>query len=88
MTDETTQQDSAAMSPASAGSGARLPPELIRWEWIEKARGMTFFAVPLDELSRDELLAVAGYLAEQAEQERRLHHSTLGILKAANAVSW
>jgi hypothetical protein len=54
---------------------------------MELARAMTFFGEPLDRLSRDELLAVAGYLADQVEQERKFHHSTLGILKAESSVS-
>jgi len=71
----------------SAGSGSRLPAHLIRPEWMELARAMTFFGEPLDKLSRDELLGVAGYLADQVEQERKFHHSTLDILKAAASVS-
>jgi hypothetical protein len=74
-------------SVASAGSGSRLPAHLIRPEWMELARAMTFFGEPLDKLSRDELLGVAGYLADQVEQERKFHHSTLDILKAAASVS-
>ena len=75
------------MSVGSRGSGSRLPPHLIKPEWMEAARGMTFFGVPLDRLSRNELLAVAGYLADQVEQERKRHHSTVGILKAASAIA-
>ena len=74
-------------SDPSTGSGSRLPANLIRPEWMELARAMTFFGEPLDKLSRDELLGVAGYLADQVEQERKFHHSTLDILKAAASVS-
>jgi len=75
-------------SDPSTGSGSGLPPHLIHQPaWMEKARGMTFMGVPLDQLSRYELLAVVGYLADQVEQERKFHRSTVDILKAASAVS-
>ncbi len=74
-------------SVASAGSVSGLPAHLMQPEWMELARAVTIFGVPLDRLSRDELLGVAGYLADQVEQERKFHHSTLDILKAAASVS-
>jgi hypothetical protein len=87
MTDSTTPQDDAAMSPASDGSGSRLPSHLIQPEWMEAAKGMTFFAAPLDRLSRDELMAVIGYLSIQVKNEQRMHRSTLEILKERHTVS-
>ncbi len=74
-------------SVASAGSGLRLPVGLSTPTWAEKARGMTFYDVPVHELSRDELLAAVGYLADQLEQERKLHRSTWHVIKAASAAS-
>lgn len=88
MIDETTPQGDAAMSPASDGSDSRLPAHLIKPEWMESARGMTFFAEPLDRLSRDELMAVIGYLSISVENEQRMHRSTLEILKERHPVSW
>jgi hypothetical protein len=78
--------DDNERSVASAGSGSRLPLESFRQEWVEKARDMTFFAAPMERLSRDELLAVIGYLATQVEDERRMHRSTLKILKERHPV--
>jgi hypothetical protein len=83
MTDEVNE-----MSAGSRGSGSRLPPNLIKPEWMGAARGMTFFGEPLDRLSRDDLMAVAGYLLTQVEDEKRMHRSTLEILKARHPVSW
>ena len=74
-------------SVASTGSGSRLPVGLATPTWAEKARGMTFFEVPVHELSREELLAVVGYLADQLYQERAMHRSTWDVIKAASAVS-
>ena len=79
--------DDTARPIASAGSGSRLPLGSLQQEWTDQARAMTFFGVSLSELGRDDLLAVCGYLADQAEQERRFHHSTLDIFKAASAAS-
>ena len=55
-------------------------PDELKIEWRNAVEGMTFFGVQLSELSRDELLSVVGYLADQVEQERRLHRSTMGML--------
>jgi len=57
-------------------------------EWMELARAVTFFGVPLDRLSRDELIANIGYLLTQLEDERRMHRATLEIFKARHPVSW
>ena len=84
MTDETTPQDSAAMSPASAGSGSRLPVDWWMLKWSEAARGLRFMDVPVHELSRDELLTVVGWLADQVEQERKHHGSTVDFLRAVS----
>lgn len=70
------------------GTGSQLPSHLIQPKWIEMATGMTFFGEPLDKLSRDELMAVIGYLASQVEDEKRRHQSTLGVLNSLNPVSW
>jgi hypothetical protein len=75
-------------SPASAGSGSRIPAHLIQPEWVEKARDMTFFAAPLDKLNRDELMAVIGYLTIQLDNEQRMHRTTLEILKERHPVAW
>ncbi len=44
-------------------------------EFLEKAGDWTFMGVPLPELSRDELLAVAAFACEQQqrEMERSMH---------------
>jgi len=74
-------------SVASDGYGSRLPVGLSTQAWAEKARGITFFDVPVNELGRDELLAAVGYLADMLEQERKLHRSTWDVMKAASAAS-
>jgi hypothetical protein len=75
-------------SCASAGSGSGLPAHLMQPEWTELARAVTFFGVPLDRLSRDELVANIGYLLTQVEDAKRRHRATLEILRARNPVSW
>ena len=50
--------------------------------WLEKASGTTFFGIPVHELNRDELLSAIGYLADQLEQERKRHRSTVDFIKA------
>jgi hypothetical protein len=80
--------DTNERSVASAGSGSGLPAHLMQPEWMELARAVTFFGVPLDRLSRDELMAVIGYLLTQVEDEKRMHRSTLEILKERHPVSW
>lgn len=74
-------------SVASGGSGSNLPVQKFLQEWSSKTQGMTFFGVPVHELSREELLAVVGHLADQIEQEQKRHRSTVDFLKAASAVS-
>jgi hypothetical protein len=59
--------DENERSVASAGSGSGLPAHLMQPEWMELARAVTFFGVPLDRLSRDELIANIGYLLTQVE---------------------
>ena len=80
--------DENERSVASAGSGSGLPAHLMRPEWMELARAVTFFGVPLDKLSRDELIANIGYLLAEVEDVRRRHRATLEILKARHPVSW
>ena len=79
--------DENERSVASAGSGSGLPVHKFPQEWSSKTQGMTFFGVPIQELSRDELMAVVGHLADQVEQERKRHRSTVDFLKAASAAS-
>ena len=78
------RQDGAEPSPASTGSGSRLPTSASRDEWLEKSRGVLFFGVPVHELGREDLLAVVGYLMDQTERERKHHASTVDFLKAAS----
>jgi len=80
--------DENERSVASDGSGSGLPAHLMQPEWMELARAVTFFGVPLDRLSRDELIANIGYLLTQVEDVKRTHRATLEILRARNPVSW
>jgi len=80
--------DTNERSVASAGSGSGLPAHLMQPEWMELARAVTFFGVPLDRLSRDELIANIGYLLTQVEDVKRMHRATLEILKERHPVSW
>ena len=84
MSDSTTPQDDKAMAPASDGSGSGLPSHIFPPEWVEKGNSVKFFGILASELSRDELLAFVGYLAEQIEHERAMHASTLGVMRAAS----
>ena len=70
-----------------ASAGSRLPTHLIRQEWIDKAKDLTFFGTPFGELSRHELMAAIGCLANQFEEDRLRHRSTLKILKKRRKTS-
>jgi hypothetical protein len=52
--------------------------KLEKEEWMELARAVTFFGVPLDRLSRDDLIANIGYLLTQVEDMKRMHRVWLG----------
>jgi hypothetical protein len=82
------ENETAEPSGASAGSGSGLPAHLMQPEWMELARAVTFFGVPLDRLSRDELIANIGYLLTQVEDVKRMHLAALEILKERHSVSW
>lgn len=46
-------------------------PESFIEQYKPKADGTTVFGVPLLELSREELLAVVGYIGHEAEQTKQ-----------------
>jgi hypothetical protein len=79
--------DTNERSVASAGSGSGLPADMIRPEWMELARAVTFFGVPLERLSRDELMANIGYLLTQVEG-LRMQRSRPEVLKERHTGSW
>jgi hypothetical protein len=74
--------DTNERSVGSTGSGPLGIP-MFAPEWRERAKSMTFYGISASELSRDDLLAAVGYLADKIEQERAAHASTLGIMQAA-----
>lgn len=76
-----------SVASAGSGSGSGLPAHLMQPEWMELARAVTFFGVPLDRLSRDELIANIGYLLTQVEDVKRMHRATLEILKERHSGS-
>ena len=80
--------DTNERSVSSADSGSGLPAHLMQPEWIELARAVTFFGVPLDRLSRYELIANIGYLLTQVEDVKRMHRAALEVLKERHPVSW
>ena len=79
--------DDTERSVASDGSGSGLPVHKFPQEWSSKTQGMTFFGVPVHELSREELLVVVGHLQCHIEQEQKRHRSTVDFLKSAAAFS-
>lgn len=79
--------DENERSVASDGVGSGLPKRLLAPEWRDRAQAMTFYGISVSELSRDELLSVVGYMANQAAIERERHASKLGVMRAAASPS-
>jgi hypothetical protein len=52
--------------------------ESVAWE--KEAEGSMFFGEPIANMSRDELMAVIGYLAKDADATRKRHDSDMALM--------